>query len=93
MPAHIQLRRGTTVSWATENPILFSGEPGFEKDTRKLKIGDGRTPWNDLPYSSTDGFELPPDQASLAEHINAAEPHPVYDDGPSLFLLYQNAKV
>lgn len=27
------------------------------------------------------------------DHINSLTPHPVYDDGPSLFLLYENAKV
>ena len=26
------------------------GEPGYEKDTGKLKIGDGVTPWNSLDY-------------------------------------------
>lgn len=26
-------------------------------------------------------------------HINDDTPHPVYDDGPSLMLLYENAKV
>lgn len=35
----------------------------------------------------------PSDLAALNEHINADEPHPAYDDGPSLFLLYENAKV
>lgn len=29
----------------------------------------------------------------MLEHVNAAEPHPVYDDGPSLSLIYENAKV
>jgi hypothetical protein len=37
-------------------------------------------------------LELPPDSA-LALHIADPEPHPAYDDGPSLFLLYENAKV
>ncbi len=31
--------------------------------------------------------------ALLDEHINSELPHPVYDDGPSFELLYQNAKV
>ena len=26
------------------------GEPGFEKDTNRLKIGDGTNAWNDLAY-------------------------------------------
>lgn len=29
----------------------------------------------------------------LDQHINAAQPHPAYDDGPSLTLIYENAKV
>lgn len=91
--ARIQLRRGTAAFWTSANPVLHPGEPGYETDTRKLKIGDGNTPWRELPYSPTDGFELPPDQTTLAEHVNAVEPHPVYDNGPSLSLLYQNAKV
>lgn len=31
--------------------------------------------------------------ADLEAHIDADEPHPIYDDGPSLELLYENAKV
>lgn len=93
MGARIQLRRGTAAFWASENPILHSGEPGYETDTKKLKIGDGNTPWRELEYSSSGGSSLPPDQTSLLEHIEAAEPHPAYDDGPSLALLYQNMKV
>lgn len=93
--ARIQLRRGSKAFWESENPILRLGEPGVEMRTghpAKLKIGDGATPWTELPYSSG-GADLPVDQASLAEHVNATTPHPVYDDGPSLALLYENAKV
>jgi hypothetical protein len=46
----LQLKRGTAARWATVNPILANGEPGFVYDTNKLKIGDGVTPWNELPY-------------------------------------------
>jgi hypothetical protein len=28
----------------------MSGEPGYEMDTRKFKMGDGQTPWSQLPY-------------------------------------------
>lgn len=93
MGARIQFRRGTAAFWDSENPTLHPGEPGYETDTRKTKVGDGKTPWRELPYSSGGSTTLPPDQESLLEHINAAEPHPAYDDGPSLALLYQNMKV
>lgn len=46
----IKLKRGTAARWAEMNPILAMGEPGFVYDENRLKIGDGQTPWNDLPY-------------------------------------------
>ncbi len=45
-----QFKRGTAQRWVEVNPILKQGEPGFEYDTGKLKIGDGFTPWLGLPY-------------------------------------------
>lgn len=45
-----QLRRGLAEEWRSVNPTLALAEPGFEKDTYRLKIGDGITPWNYLPY-------------------------------------------
>lgn len=48
--AILQLKRGTAARWFELNPVLAVGEPGFEYDTKKLKIGDGSTAWNNLPY-------------------------------------------
>lgn len=59
-----QLRRGYSDVWARNNPILRAGEPGFELDTYKLKIGNGTSAWNDLAYFegsynlSTDGKSI-----------------------------------
>ena len=50
-----QLRRATSSNWSSTNPILKGGEPGFENDTNKLKVGDGITPWNLLPYITGSG--------------------------------------
>lgn len=44
----IQIRRGTALQWSTTNPILASGEFGYETDTTYFKIGDGTTAWNSL---------------------------------------------
>lgn len=49
-----QLRRGLSYDWADLNPILASGEPGFEIDTNKLKIGNGVYHYNDLEYVNED---------------------------------------
>ena len=51
----LQLKRGTAERWYTVNPILAIGEPGFVYDANKLKIGDGVTPWNELPYIEGSG--------------------------------------
>ena len=84
-------KRGTAYEWATKNPVLDSGEHGFEWDTGKFKIGDGVSKWIDLPYFVPEGESTP--ALGLDEHINSETPHPVYDDGPDLMLLYLNAKV
>lgn len=44
-------RRDTAANWTAANPTLASGEFGYETDTGKLKLGDGATAWNSLPYS------------------------------------------
>ena len=45
-----KLKRGSAERWAEVNPILAQGEPGFVLDENRFKIGDGVTPWNELPY-------------------------------------------
>lgn len=45
-----QLKRGSAAKWIELNLVLAAGEPGFEIDTGRLKIGDGQTAWLDLPY-------------------------------------------
>lgn len=64
----LQLKRGTAERWYTVNPILAIGEPGFVYDANKLKIGDGVTPWNELPYIESptgEGVNLVPVDGSL----------------------------
>lgn len=46
----LQFRSDTSTNWTNANPILAIGEPGFETNTGKLKIGNGVTPWISLPY-------------------------------------------
>ena len=50
MATKIQIRRGTSSSWNTANPILSGGELGFETDTNKFKIGNGISEWDELNY-------------------------------------------
>lgn len=46
----IQFKRGKAASWEALNLILNPGEPGFEIDTGRMKVGNGTDAWNDLPY-------------------------------------------
>lgn len=50
---HFQARRDTAKNWNTSNPILCDGEFGIVTDSvdeNWLKVGDGATPWELLPF-------------------------------------------
>lgn len=40
----------TALQFQTANPVLPIAVLGFESDTKKVKIGDGVSDWNTLPY-------------------------------------------
>lgn len=46
----IQIRRDTSSNWQQYNPTPSSGEPCYETDTGKFKIGNGEQPYNSLEY-------------------------------------------
>ena len=48
----IQFRRGAAATWTSVNPVLSAGEPGYETDSGKFKIGDGVKNWVALTYAS-----------------------------------------
>ena len=48
----IQFKRGTTDSWKKLKKPLAAGQPGYDKDRKKLKIGDGEASWEELPDAS-----------------------------------------
>jgi hypothetical protein len=70
--AKIQLRRDTTVNWESVDPILADGEQGYEKDTGKLKIGDGSTVWTLLPYLVGDGGASDVQYTTLNDYVTDA---------------------
>lgn len=49
------VRGGTAANLATVNEIPFVRELIVERDTLKMKLGDGTTHYNDLPYIATGG--------------------------------------
>ena len=54
MTTRIKIRRDTTTNWHSNNPVLALGEPAYDTDLNKLKIGDGNTNYNDLDYLGGD---------------------------------------
>ena len=44
---------GTSAEWATHNIILAKGELGYDSTNKALKVGDGITPFSDLPAAAT----------------------------------------
>jgi len=84
MATTIQLRRGTAEFWESENPVLFPGEMGVEMHKGEpcaFKVGDGETPWKELPYSPN------------APGEGGGGPGGGGEDIPDLVLFYNNGKV
>ena len=46
----IQFRRDYSSNWTLANPVLAQGELGVEFDNYNVKIGNGISSWNQLPY-------------------------------------------
>lgn len=100
-------RRGTTSQWSVANRILLSGEIGYDTVTKTFRVGNDTDIFENLeefiPASEIAtmiataleniGGGGDGDPQTLVNHINSSTPHPVYDDLPSLVLIYENGKV
>ena len=53
-----KFRRNLASYWEEKNPVLAEGEPCFELDTGKLKIGNGTTAYKDLKYINSDSVQI-----------------------------------
>lgn len=67
----IKLRRDTTANWATDNPVLAEGETGWDTDLLRVKLGDGVTAWNALPWAADEAASVTAETAR-AEAAEAA---------------------
>jgi len=50
------IKVNSRTQWSALNPVLNAGEPGIEEHTAYMKIGDGKTRWNALPYYGCPGY-------------------------------------
>lgn len=60
-------RRDTSSAWAGINPVLGQGEWGVDTGAGRVKIGDGLTAWNDLPWA----FMTPTEVYAITEAIRS----------------------
>lgn len=84
----IKFKRGTEARWAELNPILENGEPGYVYDKHKFKIGDGKTPWNDLPYM--DGKTEVMNFTNVSSFPSIGDPNIIYKASNELSLYQFN---
>ena len=71
----LQFKRATFRTFNKSNPTLMNGEPAYEWDTHRLKVGDGHTCYRRLPYISD-----PKDGKSAYEHWIDAGNHGTIED-------------
>lgn len=85
----LQFKRGTDQAFKKANPILLKGEPAYEYNTHKLKVGDGETRYNRLPYI---GDHSAPADGKSAYQIWLEEGHSGTVDDFLLSLIGPNGK-
>lgn len=67
-------RTDNAENWESINPVLLKGELGIEAgEETKIKIGDGVTPWNSLPYFADFKKYIDGKLAELKEELTGAE--------------------
>ena len=77
----IQIRRDTSSNWSTYNTVLADGEFALETDTRKLKIGNGEQPYNDLAYQEEETYTLPVATVDTLGGIKVGDNLSITEDG------------
>lgn len=80
----IKFRRDTSANWTSVNPIPAQGEPCYETDTGKLKIGNGSDSYTILPYVSDGGGssgDLPIATATTLGGIKVGNNLSITEDG------------
>lgn len=92
MAVTIQLKRGSSLAWKRLNPTLAVGEPGFEKDTGRLKIGDGFTPWNKLLYQDENGQQAVYSVDDIAQFPKEGNANVIYKSSNTASLYQWNPK-
>lgn len=65
----IQIKRGSTANWKKLKTPLADGQPGYDKDKHKIKVGDGSKLWDKLPYASITEEEVLDSEVNAKKRI------------------------
>jgi hypothetical protein len=85
----IQARKGTAAEWSQQNPVLASGELGYDLTNKILKLGDGSSNWvslgsinlsssNIIDFNSAISGVLPVKNLSAGNNISISSVSGVY---------------
>jgi len=66
MSTKIQIRRGSSADWASNNPVLSIGELGYDVTNNILKIGNGSNTWSTLTPSAFSNLQVKPLNSSAS---------------------------
>jgi hypothetical protein len=66
----ITVRKGTSSQWSVANPVLVSGEPGFDLTNNLFKVGNGSSTWSGLPYYGSGLFSEIGHSHTISDIIN-----------------------
>lgn len=87
-----QFRRGLSEVLRRKNILLAEGEPAFELDTNKLKVGDGKTLYNDLPYINGVDVQTIKEQFSQKNTTAYWKEHKDYVPEDGCVIIYSDYK-
>lgn len=87
----IKLRRDTAANFTSKNPVLGQGEPAYETDTKKMKIGDGTTAYNDLAYFDAGGGSTTPTMFPYAQKLTVDDLNKMTTNGLWYYDAYKGS--
>lgn len=70
LKSRIIFRKDTAANWSTKNPILKTGEPGWDSNNKRLKVGNGTLAWSNLEWAFPD-INLYRDNGVFLNNISA----------------------
>jgi len=73
----LKMRGDIAADWTSANPVLLEREMGLEMDTKKAKVGDGVTHWNDLEYFFFQAVPVVMTQAAY-DSLTPPDPDTIY---------------